>query len=82
MSDLPRDTRWSDDPELPSELSELLRAGRAELGNRDEVAALAERLSALLGPAAGLGGDRSPGGARVAGAAEERRQHPAAGEDQ
>jgi hypothetical protein len=55
VSDTPRDARWNEaEPELPSELSELLRAGREPLGGAEEVAELARRLSAVLGPAAGL----------------------------
>lgn len=50
-----RDARWSEaDAELPNELSELLRAGREQLGTSSEVAELSRRLSAVLGPAAGL----------------------------
>ncbi|HTV23931.1 MAG TPA: hypothetical protein VMG12_34810 [Polyangiaceae bacterium] len=62
MSDPSRDARWSEaEPELPSELAELLGAARAELGSADEVSELARRLSVALGPAAGLAGDGSPG---------------------
>jgi hypothetical protein len=61
VSDTPRDARWSEvEPDLPSELSELLRAGRETLGGAEEVAELARRLSAVLGPAAGLTGDGQP----------------------
>jgi hypothetical protein len=62
VSDTPRDARWNEaEPDLPSELSELLRAGRERLGSGDEVAELARRLSAVLGPAAGLTGGGQPG---------------------
>ena len=45
MSGTPRDARWVDaEPELPSELSRQLRAGREALGGADEVAELARRL--------------------------------------
>ena len=61
MSGTPRDARWLEaEPELPSELSKQLRAGREPLGSADEVAELARRLSAVLGPAAGLTGDGQP----------------------
>lgn len=64
MTQPPRDARWSEgiDPELPSELFDLLRGGRASLGTSDEVAELARRLSAVLGPASGLpsGGQPAP----------------------
>jgi len=61
MSDTPRDARWLQaEPDLPSELSELLRAGREPLGGADEVAELARRLSVVLGPAAGLTGGGQP----------------------
>jgi hypothetical protein len=58
MTDMRRDARWLEaEPDLPSELSELLRAGRRQpLGGAGEVAELARRLSAVLGPAAGLTG--------------------------
>jgi hypothetical protein len=55
VSDTPRDARFGvAGPELPLELSELLRAGREPLGTPEEVGELGRRLSALLGPAAGL----------------------------
>jgi hypothetical protein len=60
MNDMRRDARWLEaEPDLPSELSELLRGGR-ELGGAGEVAELARRLSAVLGPAAGLTGGGQP----------------------
>lgn len=63
MNDTPRDARWSEaEHELPSELSELLRAGRDALGSPEEVSELGRRLSAVLGPAAGLTGGESTGG--------------------
>jgi hypothetical protein len=61
MNHRPRDVRWLEaEPDLPSELSELLRAGREPLGGASEVAELARRLSAVLGPAAGLTGGGQP----------------------
>jgi hypothetical protein len=62
MTDTRRDVRWLEaEPDLPSELSELLRAGRRQpLGGAGEVAELARRLSAVLGPAAGLTGGGQP----------------------
>lgn len=66
MSPPPDDARWSEglDPELPRDAVELMRSGRAPLGAPDEVAELARRLSAALGPAAGLsGGSEAAGGA-------------------
>src|SRR5688500_10894798 len=61
MSNRPRDTRWLEaEPDLPSELSELLRAGRGSLGGAGEVAELARRLSAVLGPAARVTGGEQP----------------------
>ena len=49
--------RWaSADADIPPELGRLLRDGRADVGAADEVARLARRLSAVLGPTAGLPG--------------------------
>ena len=53
--------RWGhDDADAPVELARLMRFGRAEVGSGDEVAELARRLSAVLGPAAGLPGGTEP----------------------
>jgi hypothetical protein len=61
VSDGPRDIRWNEaEPELPSELGELLRSGRDRLGTPEEVAELGRRLCAALGPAAGLTVDGQP----------------------
>jgi len=57
-SDLPRWGHGTAD--APPELSRLLRFGRDEVGSGDEVAELARRLSAALGPAAGLPGGAEP----------------------
>jgi hypothetical protein len=47
--------RWGDgQADAPVELARLMRIGRAEVGSGDEVAELARRLSAVLGPIAGL----------------------------
>jgi len=54
MSDVPRWT--AADSEVPSELGDWLRAGRADVGSAGEVAELARRVSMVLGPAAGLPG--------------------------
>jgi hypothetical protein len=57
-SDLPR---WrSGAADAPLELARLLSLGGSELGSSDEVAELARRVSAVLGPAAGLPGAASP----------------------
>jgi hypothetical protein len=52
ISDVPRWT--AADADVPGELGNWLRAGRDDVGTSDEVAELARRVSAALGPAAGL----------------------------
>ena len=74
-SDLPR---WGDgQADAPVELARLMRLGRAEVGSSDEVAELAQRLSAVLGPAAGLAAGTNP--PTHLGAAEEGVEPPASG---
>lgn len=52
---MPDVRRWTDaSGDAPRELAELLSAGRARLGAGSEVAELAQRLSAALGPLSGL----------------------------
>jgi hypothetical protein len=75
VSHVPDPRRWiAGDGDVPAELRDLLRAARDELGTVDEVAELARRLSADLGPAAGLSGgaalDRSEPAARALGGAQ------------
>lgn len=49
--------RWKDgEADAPPALARLMGVGRADVGSNDEVAELARRLSAVLGPAAGLPG--------------------------
>ena len=58
---MPDVRRWTDaSGDAPRELAELLSAGRARLGAGSEVAELARRLSAVLGPASGLPGGDAP----------------------
>jgi hypothetical protein len=57
-SDLPRWRHGQTD--APVELARLMQLGSAEVGSSDEVAELARRLSAVLGPAAGLPGASNP----------------------
>jgi hypothetical protein len=57
MSAEPKLPRWTEPgSDAPSELAQLLRAGRAPLGSAQEVAQLSQGLGKLLGPAAGLSG--------------------------
>jgi hypothetical protein len=58
--DIPRWVHSAD--ELPDELRLWLRGGGAALGSTSEVSELRQRLAALLGPAAGLGGGEPPSG--------------------
>jgi hypothetical protein len=49
--------RWTTpDADVPEELRQLLRRGRGELGDGDEVSELGRRLAIALGPASGLPG--------------------------
>jgi hypothetical protein len=53
----PRLPRWSEEgSEVPSELRQLLRASREQLGTGEEIAQLSRALAQHIGPAAGLGG--------------------------
>lgn len=68
MNDDSDPQRWGrGEADAPVELTRLMRLGRAEVGSSDDIAELARRLSAVLGPAAGLpvGADllTSPGAA-------------------
>lgn len=72
----PEVTRWADaatDAEVPSELRQLIHAGRQQLGSPAEVASLAQSLARALGPAAGLGADSAGPGPFVPVAAAPAR---------
>ena len=57
MTSEPKLTRWTaEDPDVPSELRDLLRANRDQLGTPGAVHELRQRLSQALGPEAGLVG--------------------------
>jgi hypothetical protein len=54
MNAKPEMSRWTQGSEAPEGLLRLMEASRGALGTQAEVAALAQRLSLVLGPAAGL----------------------------
>ncbi len=57
MTPEPKLTRWTaEDPDVPSELRELLRVNRDQLGTQRELLELKQSLSQALGPEAGLAG--------------------------